>query len=248
VKILEEEPPLADECKLPWIIDAFLYPISAAGMIHLAVFVFLPIVFSFFINLLTWCLEPIFGLGTSRFTGLLTLLFYIVFFLYMFYYLNYCIFNSSKGNRRASDAPVLDTFGIGDFVSQVILILGCIAVCFWPVAVYYILIRQKEVWFWLLLACGIFFLPMSLLRGVLFDAFAALNPIEIFRSIGSIFLPYCGLVIFFFAVGGFIATVVPRLPLWHFILATVRFYLIFVLLHRLGWFYWWHKDRLDWGI
>ncbi len=62
MKILEQDPPLADECKLPWIIDAFLYPISAAGIIHLAVFVFLPIVFSFFINLLTWCLEPILGL------------------------------------------------------------------------------------------------------------------------------------------------------------------------------------------
>ena len=43
MKILEEEPPLADECKLPWLIDTFLYPISTSGMIHLAFFVIVPI-------------------------------------------------------------------------------------------------------------------------------------------------------------------------------------------------------------
>jgi len=31
-KILEEEPPSAGECKLPWLVDAFLYPTSDYGM------------------------------------------------------------------------------------------------------------------------------------------------------------------------------------------------------------------------
>ena len=37
MKILED-PPLAVERKLPWLIDIFLYPLSASGMIHLAFF------------------------------------------------------------------------------------------------------------------------------------------------------------------------------------------------------------------
>ena len=49
MKIIEEEPPLADECKLPPIIDAFLYPISSSGMVHLAVFLLAPILVSFFV-------------------------------------------------------------------------------------------------------------------------------------------------------------------------------------------------------
>ena len=38
MKILEEDPPLADEASLPWPIDVALYPFSAAGMVHLGIF------------------------------------------------------------------------------------------------------------------------------------------------------------------------------------------------------------------
>ena len=89
---------------------------------------------------------------------------------------------------------------------------------------------------------------MCFLRGVMFDSFDALNPIEIFRSILSTFLPYCGLVLFFMVLGGFAAAVLFRLPLWDFLQTCIILYLVFVLAHRLGWFYWWYKDKLGWGL
>jgi hypothetical protein len=248
MKILEEDPPLADECKLPWIIDAFLYPTSASGLVNLAVFVLAPRLVSFLVGVLTALLGPFLQFGTRYITLFLTVPFYIVFGCYVCYYIAHCVLDSTKGHRRASDIPIANTFDIGDLVSQVILLVGCVAICFWPVAVYYVLTRRSDVWFWLLSAYGVFFLPMSFLGGVMFDSFDALNPLQIVRSVCRTFLPYCGLALFFCALGAFIVVISPRLPVWSFVRDGVEIYLVFVLAHRLGWFYWWYKDKLEWGL
>ena len=248
MKILEEDPPLANECKLPWLIDAFLYPISASGMVNLAVFVLLPLLVSFLFGLLARFLSPFLGFGTPYILAVPKVLFYIVFGGYVCYYIAHCVIDSSKGNRRASDVPIANTFDAGDLVAQVILLLGCVAICFCPAAFYYLFTKRIDLWFWVLLALGSFFFPMCFLRGVMFDCFDVLNPIEISRSILSTFLPYCGLVLFFMAIGGFTVAVMLRLPLWDFLRMGIVFYLVFVLAHRSGWFYWWYKDKLDWGL
>ena len=249
MKILEEEPMLADECKLPWLVDAFLYPVTASAMIHIAVFVFLPRLVSLLVAISASFLSPrISGWGISYIFFYLTVPFYVVFYAYVFYYIAYCITDGAKGSRRASDIPIPETFDAGDFVSQAIILLGCVAICFWPTAVYYVVTERTDLWFWLLSTYGVFFLPMAFLRGVVFDSFDALNPMSIIRSVCNTFLSYCGLVLLFVVLGGFVAVVLPLLPVWGFLLAAVRFYLVFVLAHRLGWFYWWHKDRLSWGL
>ncbi|MHC4439967.1 MAG: hypothetical protein ACYS3S_21630 [Planctomycetota bacterium] len=248
MKILEEEPPLVDECKLPWVIDAFLYPISASGMINLAVFVLLPILVSFLLGLLARFLSPFLRSGTSYIIMFLKAPYYVIYCSYVCYYISHCVIDSSKGSRRASDLPIANTFDAGDLVAQVVLLLGCVAICFGPAALYYIFTRRIDYWFWVLLALGGVFFPMCFLRGVMFDCFDALNPVEIFRSIFSTFLPYCCLVLFCMAVGGFAVMVLPRLPLWRFLKTFIIFYIAFVLVHRLGWFYWWYKDKLGWGL
>jgi hypothetical protein len=248
MKILEEEPPLADECKLPWLIDAFLYPLSASGMINLAVFVIVPKLVSLLVSVLASLLSPFLQFGTSYIIRFLTAPFYIIFGCYVVYYVAHCVLDSTKGHRRATDLPIANIYSAGDLIAQVILLLGCIAICFCPTAFYYIFTSRTDFLFWVLLAFGAFFFPMCFLRGVMFDSFDALNPIEIFRSILRTFLPYCGLVLFFMAVGGFVDAVLPRLPLWGFLRTGIMIYLVFVLVHRLGWFYWWYKDRLDWGL
>jgi hypothetical protein len=248
MKILEEEPPLADECKLPWLIDAFLYPISASGMINLAVFVILPQLVSLLVFVLASFLAPFLQSGTSYITRLLTAPFYIVFGCYVVYYVAHCVIDSTKGRRRATDLPMANIYSAGDLVAQVILLLGIVAICFCPAAFYYIFTKRIDFWFWVLLVLGGFFFPMCFLRGIMFDSFDALNPIEISRSILSTFLPYCGLVLFFMAIGGFAVAVLPRLPLWGFLRMGIIFYLVFVLAHRSGWFYWWYKDKLGWGL
>ncbi|MHC4430754.1 MAG: hypothetical protein ACYTBS_02830 [Planctomycetota bacterium] len=248
MKILEQEPPLADECKLPWLVDAFLYPISASGMINLAVFVLLPRLVSFLFDLLAALLSPLLRFGTSYIILFLTVPFYIVFGCYVCYYIAHCVIDSSRGRRRASDIPIANTFDLGDLVSQAILLTGCVAVCLWPMAVYYVLTQRADMWFWLLSACGMLFLPMSFLAGVMFDSFDALNPLLIIRSICRTFLPYCALALIFFVISGFVAVISPRLSVWSFVRRSIDVYLVFVLAHRLGWFYWWHKDKLEWGL
>lgn len=248
MKILEEEPPLADECKLPWLIDAFLYPISASGMINIAVFVFLPILVSFLLGLLARFLSPFLMSGTSYIIIFLKVPYYVVYVSYVCFYIAHCVIDSSRGNRRASDIPIANTFDLGDLVAQVILLLGCVAICFCMVALYYIFTKQIDYWFWVLLVLGGFFFPMFSLRGVMFDSFDSLNPIEILRSILSTFLPYCCLVLFYMVIGGFVVTILLRLPLWRILKTGIIFYLVFVLAHRSGWFYWWYKDKLGWGL
>lgn len=253
MKILEEEPPLSSECKLPWLIDAFLYPTSVSGMIHIAVFVLLPRLVGLVVSLLFLVLYPIMREGTGYFIAILTFPFYIVFYGYVFYYIAYCVIDSTKGNRRAPDIPIHDIFNFWDLISQIILLLGCVAICMWPAGLYYGLIRwdlaqRDDRLLWLLIATGVFFLPMSLLRGVLFDSFDALNPIELVLGIVRTFVAYLGLVLFFLALPALYMVVVMRLAYLRFLADAVWFYLIFVLVHRLGWFYWWHKDKLDWGI
>lgn len=233
-----EEPQLAVERKWPWLIDIFLYPISASGVLHIAVFTFLPLFVSFLVGLVpephfVWLAYPV----------------YIVFVGYLFYYFSSCVLDSAKGGFRAVDINVQTaTFDIWDCFSEIFLMLACIAICSLSAVVYYIVVRRTDLLFWILAACGIFFLPMTLLRGIMFDSFDALNPISIIISILKTFLSYCGLVVFFCGIGGFVVFILPRLGIWRLVCSAIRIYLLFVTAHLLGWFYWWHKDKLDWGL
>lgn len=235
-----EEPQLAIKRRLPWFIDVLLYPASLHGIIQIAIFLFA----SFLIGLLGR-----FVLSYARHYGTaLTLLLHMLLISYIFYYFAYCILDSAKGGRRAPDISLQHMPDKGDLISQLFLILGSVALCFCPAAVYYIVTERTDLLFWILSACGMFFFPMVLLRGVLFDSFDALNPIPIISSILSTFLPYCGLFLSFCIFAGFIAVILPQLPIWGVVSSGVRIYLLFVTAHILGGFYWWHKDKLDWGL
>jgi hypothetical protein len=132
--------------------------------------------------------------------------------------------------------------------------------------------KKIDLVFWVLSACGIFFLPMALLAGVLFDATHALNPVSIIGSISQTFLPYCGLVPIFCVLGGLLAVIASNtfslsstqslqqgiaqimFVLQRLFRVTLTYpgiafiYLAMVAAHLLGWFYWWYKDKLNWGL
>jgi hypothetical protein len=264
VKIIEE-PQLEVERKLPWLIDVLLYPASVSGAIHLAIFLFLPpLVWAF--------LRGLAPMGFSFIFVPLSLGIYLLLVGYMLYYIGLCIFDSAKGGRRAPDVTTLDLPDKGELVSQMFLVLGAIAICFWPAGLYYVLAKKVDLAFWVLSACGIFFLPMALLAGILFDATHALNPAFIIGSICRTFLHYCGLVPVFCALGGLLAVIASNifslpgaqtlqqgiaqimLLLERLFCVTLTYpgmafvYLAMVAAHLLGWFYWWHKDELNWGL
>lgn len=264
MKIIEE-PQLEVRRKLPWLIDVSLYPASVSGAIHLAIFLFLPPLAWVFLSRLARA-EFFFIFGPVS-VGV-----YLLLVGYMLYYICLCIFDSAKGGRRAPDITTLDLPDTGELVCQLFLILGAIAICFWPAGLYYVFIKKTDLVFWMLSACGIFFLPMALLAGILFDATHALNPVFIIGSISRTFLPYCALVPLFCVLGGLLAVIASNtfnlpstqtiqqgigqimLVLARLFRVTLTYpgmafiYLAMVAAHLLGWFYWWHKDKLNWGL
>jgi hypothetical protein len=229
--------------KLPWIIDIFLYPFNLAGVIHL-------IGLWLLIFLLCPLIMAVVGLGTEYAP--------IVYFLpvaYMLYYFTECIRDSAAGGRHPPDFWMHPTdSNKWDCVSQLLVVVGSIAVCFWPVAVYYIATERSDLIYWLLLVCGGFFFPMVLLAVVLFDSFNALNPLLIIPSILSALIPYCGLIIILFVSSYICLRINSRfynfhpMPIVPFFLRAVQLYMIFVAFGLLGRFYWHYKDKLNWEI
>ncbi len=229
--------------KLPWFIDIFLYPFNLAGVIHL-------ISLWLLIFLLCPLIMARVGLGTEYAP--------IVYFFpvsYMLYYFTECIRDGAQGHCRAPDFWMHPTdTDKWDCVSQLFVVAGSIAVCFCPVAIYYIATERSDLIYWLLLASGGFFFPMVLLAVVFFDSFSALNPLLIVRSILSTFIPYCGLIIIFF-VGSYICFKINSrfysfhpLPIVPFFLRAIQLYMIFVAVGLLGRFYHRYRKKLNWEV
>jgi hypothetical protein len=243
---------------LPWFIDIFLYPLSISGIIHLAIFIIGPLLIKFSV------LEHF-----DFFQGFMTLIFYLLFVGYFFYYIGFCVLDSARYGLRAPDITVDNPLDKNDCVSQVFLVIGAVAVCFLPAVIYYIITERPDWLFWLLSAVGIFFLPIALLRAVLFDSVESLNPVTIILSICRTFIPYSGLVLIFCMVGAVIIPIILNSPrpgdlmaglsyvsdLMYYLLGTafsfhkIAFvYLSMVAAHLLGRFFLKYKTKLDWGF
>jgi hypothetical protein len=261
VEKLEQEvfkPEPLPQRTLPWYIDIFLYPFSLSGIIHLVIFIVTPLLI---------------GLIVLRFLelcfGFMSLIVYLLFTGYFFYYIGYCVFDSSRGGLRAPDVTIYDAPNKSELGSQIFLMIGAVAVCFFPAIIYYIATERTDLLFWLLSAVCIFFLPMAILTAILFDSVNALNPVMIIASVYRTFAPYCGLVLTFSVLAGPIVLVIYSLPqpqtllsglfyvisITYYLLGTafmwykIAFvYLAMVSAHLLGRFYLRYKKKLNWGI
>ena len=228
--------------RLPWFVDIFLYPISASGLVNLAILSFLPRM-----------LPPLGHLDYWMHPEPLLLAIIVLLVGYLIYCLSDCIRHSVGGNRRAPDIE-LSLSILTNAWELVWLILNtfiCVAVCIGPLAAYLIITKQTDIIFWLLVTYGILYLPMVLLGLVLFDSLRALNPILIIASILKVFLPYCGLVLLFFAVCGLIAIILVIMPqsfIISYILSAVCIYLTMIMTHVLGLFCYQYRERLNWEV
>ena len=220
--------------KLPWIIDIFLYPVSVSGIIHLVIFFFSAL-------LLPPALRP--GYWSSPPIGHLALL--VILTGYFLYYLVACIRDSAAGEPQAPDINLqprkLDTDAI---LSRIFSTFVWVVVCVGPLLAYYIATQRVNLIFWLLVTYSIVFSPMSLLSIVLFDSLRALNPILIVASIFRVLVPYIRLVLAFCLICGFIVLVWT----WSYLFGAGCVYLIMVMAHLLGRFYWRYKDKLNWEV
>jgi len=232
-----------DQRMLPWFIDIFLYPFNLGGVVHLIglwllLFLFCPLIIAFV------------GLGIEYIP--------IVYFLavaYTLYYFTECIRDSASGAHRAPDLRASQVKpDRWDYISQLLVVVGSIAVCFSPVAVYYVVTERSDLIYWLILACGGFFFPMVLLAVVLFDSFSALNPILIIGSIFRTLPPYCGMVLFFYA-GALLFMKIDSpvnrfwlLPIVSFLIKGLELYMILVAVGLLGRFYKRFEKKLNWEV
>jgi len=223
---------------LPWFVEAFLYPASREGLIQIGLIVGMSLLIDLFGGIYFRLRLPI-----------MSILRFLLFNLVLFYFA-YCVYDSSMGGRRAPaiDLDYLDE--IHHFFSRIFLLLGCFAVCYWPASVYYCF-RQTDRNFWLLIAGGSVFLPISLLAGVLSNTIGALNPISMVTSISRCFFAYCVLFVMLgvlVMLGFGISKLFNFIGLPGFIFRVVELYLLFIAAYFLGRFYWYNKYKLKWDM
>jgi len=223
--------------------DTLVYPANADGLVQIVVVALCLGVFQ--------VLGPVLGRLVGPYGGALVLIGEILIAGYIIFYANYCIYDSSRGGRRAATISLAHTPDIGDLVWQLLLLVAGVAICLWPAALYRGVAGRADVWFWALGAVGTFFLPMSLLMATLFQGIDALNPVLITRSILVTFPAY---VVLLGDLGLLAAVFVAmrwgmgqiRLP--HMLATAAYLYLLLMGSHLLGRFYWRRKEKLGWGL
>ena len=236
-----------EERKLPWPMDIFLYPTSTSGMIHIVIFVILPIL----IDLLDRYILSL----AHHYGSLFAMLLYILLVGYMFYYFAECIRDSAVGGLRAPET-LANAPGKDDMIEKFVSLLACYAFFLGPVIfyrgyTYFYEIETNSIIFLLLYAYGIFFWPMGLLAVVMFNSINGLNPILLICSILSTFFQYFMLTIFIFILGFIFIAIGWILPQARFIgyaLNAVQIYLAMILAHILGRFYWRNQEKLNWEV
>jgi len=258
---LEERQLLAGEMKvvetgqtgeraLPWLVDIFLYPTNASGIVHILIFLVTPIL----INLLDrFVFSFAYHYGT-----LVTRILYVFLVGYAFFYFSECIRDSAAGGIRAPDT-LSSNLGKDQMLEQFLTLLACCAVFGGPAIFYrgYAYFTQTEVSnaiFWSLLAPGAFLFPMGVLAVVMFDSINGLNPVLLLCSVANTFFQYCGLAIVFSAFllvrvqmllwsakyqWGILTRILPDL---------ILLWLLFVVTHLIGRFYWQYEEKLNWEV
>ncbi len=244
----EEETESAEQRKLPWIIDIFLYPISLPGLMNLGIFTILLLLMSLTRRLLGPYMYFRFSPG---------ILINIAVGIYLCWYVTECVRDSAKGGRRAPEA--FATVGLGEMWSQSLHIIGCYLIFLGPALFYSIFSNKTDIVFWPLLAYGVFFFPMGLLACIMFDSISGLNPVLLIGSIFSTFFQYCGLVLLingivlgFRAIQTIRTSNIQRETFTMIILGAVfsviLLYVAFVVAHLIGRFYWRYQDKLNWEV
>ena len=249
---VEESAP-AGTRKLPWPIDILLYPMSIAGLVTVAGFAILPVVFWGLIRLC--CMAGLVGWIIGK-----------VVWLYVLWYFGECIRESATGELRAPERPG-DSVDWGEVVWSVLRFVACFLFFFGPQSLYvYVASSRTEinpVLSWSLLTYGVLFYPMGILAVVIFESVRGLNPIMIFRSIVGTFLPYCGLVVLFYGLGVlFVIGIIGSLSavssvtgdsllsafLFIVFIRAGFLWLLLVTGHLLGRFYWRYQEKLNWNV
>ena len=225
---------------VPWPIDIFLYPLSVAALTTLGIVIVIPLL----INLVGGLMGP-FGFFVLIPGYVVT----VVLQLYFLWYVSQCIADSARGGIRAPET-VAQAPGLWDMLVQTGRAIAAVAMSLFPMMIYWLAVRQVDTIFWSLQAWAAVICPMALLAVTMFDSVYGLNPLILLGSMLSTFLPYLGLVL---ALGALLYPLVlanqalADYPLLHYAFGFVRYYLILVVAHLIGRFYWRYEEKLNWA-
>jgi hypothetical protein len=285
---LVEQPDPEKVRKLPWFIDVFLYPVSVPGLMLFAIFIVVPllidallgmlgifafvsVIFVLFLGIkiiiylyVYWriceCVRDS-ACGGLRVPG--------------------DLFDvpTSLGEMLSQVLKIAICFVIfwGPFIGCACYVYSVLEALFWCIPYFlawptlgkamitrYIFLQPHGSLFmehpvlFLLLSYGVFFLPMGVLAVIMFDSLRALNPILLIKSIFSVFLQYCGIVLILCVFGALPVIIKREVFLrsttgaqWEVYLCIskiIKIYLLLVTAHLLGRFYYRNEKRLYWEV
>lgn len=252
---LEDEP---EQRQMPWALDMLFYPMNGPGLTIIGIVVGLPLI-------LAAAATVFMALGPLMLIGLLFM--YINFIViipicvsYMFWYFGLCINTSAYGQVRAPETLALDADGgVLDLIWIAFKLIGCTVLFLGAGAVYYLIQRRMDLWFYLVTVLGIFVYPMAVLSLVMHDSLAGVNPWIIARSIIKTFRQYCLVCIVYlllvvivaacFGLGIYIRTLIPVLGRAAGIgFSFMWMYFLLVAGHILGRFYFRNEHKLEWEV
>jgi len=254
--------------KFPWFIDIFLYPANVQGLSMLIVLAGIPLLIMCLSILMSFL--PVIGL----FVSIIGALIIIVINLYVYLYLCQCMQNSAEGYVRLS-VSVSEHSDLSEAFFVLLRIIGCLILFFAPALIrlyknsemnniFYFLLHlyeynQPDKIFYYLLAGGAALFPISLLSVVMHGSLCGLNPFLLIASILKTFFHYAGLILIFWAgifaifyirqyitkvfTGG-IFTYTVAFGVFRFI----KIYLLMIVAHLLGRFYYKNSQKLNWGM
>ncbi len=169
--------------------------------------------------------------------------------MYFLWYLAECIRDSAEGGIRAPET-LANAPSLGELFCQLFRLLICILIFAGPVGYYFIKTDRTDAIFWSLLAFAIFFLPIGLLAVSLFDSIRGLNPFLLIGSVFSTHFIYFALVVILWAIVLSVIFILKTLSsIWAVFLSSYFImYILFILAHLLGRFYWRYQEKLNWDI
>ena len=229
--------------------DSLFFPANLTGLGHIAVytgcFLFLTLVRSAMIGYA--------GIAVG-FIGLIVTI-------EMIGYLYHCIRESASGAISAPDSMLTDSFDIGgvsatlggyfSLQGQYLSMISPALVCFLPALLYPIFTERLDHIFMILLMTGTFYFPMLLMAVVIFDSSSGYNPFIHMVSIVCTFFSYCLLVIqvsLVIAGGVFLIVLFQSSIIGSIILFPIQMYLVMIMMHLLGRFYYLNQDKLKWDV
>ena len=235
---VEVSEPVVEKRKIFWIIDIFLYPLTASGIVVLAIFIFTPFAFelargwlnSFEFEIFLWLINKI------SYFALFVLMAYI------FWYVGECIHESAIGHIRAP-MPFgrSELVGVFDMIRRMVYIVICGAVYLGPGLAYYWYYRKTDSVFLALIGAGSFLFPMSLINVIMSYSLTPLNPLMVIKYVLKTLHWYVPTV---FLCAAIIAAAVwarinyPPQGRWQEKLVwAAGLYLLLVIAHILGCFY-----------